>query len=365
MRVRPEISALPPYRPGGDTGPLHSADDPPLARLDNNEAPWPPFPEALAAIERAAHELNRYPDISCRPILEALSQCHGVPADRIVVGSGSVSLIRLLALVLLSPGDEVVVTAPPYPAYGVAGALMGALVRLVPARDGAPDLPAMLGEVSARTRLVFVASPHNPTGGIVTRRAMQDYLARVPDHVVTVLDQAYIEYSTDPEAADGRQHLDAGKPLAVLRTFSKVYGLAGLRVGYAFATPDLREALDRVRENFPLSSPGQAAAVASLARQDVVRQRSQATAAERARLRVLLDGLGIRYTPSEANFLFVDLRRDADRVCALLRRRGVLVRSGRVHGTPTWIRVTIGQPEDTRRFVDALKEALREVPEGS
>ena len=335
----------------------------PPVRLDNNEAPWPPFPEALAAIARAASELNRYPDITCRPILDALAAFHGVPVERIVVGSGSVSLIRLLALAVLSRGDEILVTTPPYPAYGVAGALMGAVVESVPARDGAPDLPALLTRISARTRLVFVASPHNPTGGIVKRRALEAYLARVPDHVVTVLDQAYFEYATDPEYADGREYLDTAKPLAVLRTFSKVYGLAGLRVGYAFATPGLRVALDRARENFPVSSVGAAAVIASLARPDLVRERVLATVAERARLRAMLEELGIRSAPSEGNFLFADLRRDAEEVCARLRQRGVLVRSGRAHGVPTWIRVTVGHPEDSERFCEALRHVLGEVPE--
>ena len=363
MRVRPEIAALPPYRPGTDHGELPRGAGEALVRLDNNEAPWPPFPEALDAIQRVAGGLNRYPEISCRDIVEALAAFHEVPVDGVVVGSGSVSLIRTLALVLLSPGDEIVVTTPPYPAYGVAGALMGANVQRVPAQGGAPDLEGMLARVGARTRLVFVASPHNPTGGIVRRRALEDYLARVPGHVVTVLDQAYLEYVTDPEYADGRQYLDAGKPLAVLRTFSKVYGLAGLRVGYGFATRELREVMERARENFPVSSLGQAAAVASLSRPDRVRERSQATATERARLRQLCDQLGLGYTPSEGNFLFVDVHREAKAMCAALRRRGVLVRSGDVHGAPTWMRVTVGGTEDIRRFVAALRESLAEVPE--
>jgi histidinol-phosphate aminotransferase len=366
MRVRPEIERLPAYRPGAEYAELvRDAGGRPLARLDNNEAPWPPFPAALEAIQRAAGDLHRYPDISCRGLLEALAACHDVPLDRIVVGAGSVSLIRMLALVLLAPGDEVVITTPPYPAYAMAARLMGATVRGVEARDGEPDLEAMAAAVGPRTRIVFVATPHNPTGGIVRRRALEAYLDRVPDHVVTVLDQAYQEFVTDPEGPDGRQYLGAGKPLITLRTFSKVYGLAGLRVGYGFATQDLREALDRARENFPLTSLGQAAAIASLGRQDLVRERGQATAAERARLRSLCQSLGVACPPSQANFVFADVRRDADQVSAALRRRGVLVRSGRVHGAATWIRVTVGTDDDTARFADALGQTLGEVPETS
>lgn len=362
--IRPEIQALPSYRPGVEFADLvREADGRPLARLDSNEAPWPPFPEAVEAIQRSAADLNRYPEISCRTLTRALADCHGVPAERIVVGSGSGSLIRAVALVCLGPGDEAVVATPPYPAYLVSAALMGAAVTRVPAQDGACDLMAMLDRVTERTRVVFVSNPHNPTGSIVRRAALEAYLGRVPGHVVTVLDEAYHEYAADPAYPDGRAYLDAGKPLLVLRTFSKVYGLAGLRVGYGFATPELRDALDRARENFPLSSLAQAAAVASLPRQDLVRERARATVAERGRLREACEGLGLRSTPSEANFLFVDVRRDASMVVAALRRRGVLVRSGQVHGTPSWIRVSLGWPEENRRFAEALARVLAEVPE--
>jgi histidinol-phosphate aminotransferase len=359
--VRPEILALPPYRAGVDAG----AIGPDVARLDSNEAPWSPFPDALEAMSRALRDLNRYPEIGNRDVIAALAACHGVPAERIVVGSGSVSLIRGLGLVLLRPGDEVIVTEPAYPPYGLTAALMGARVRSVPVRDGASDLEAILGAVTDRTRIVFVASPHNPTGGIVRRGPLARYLERVPPHVVTVLDEAYHEFVADPDYADGRAYLDAGKPLVVLRTMSKAYGLAGLRVGYGFATGEIHDALERARENFPLSALGQVAAVASLPRQDLVRERARVVVAERARLSALCDRLGLARTPSEGNFLFVDVRRDARAVVAALRRRGVLVRSGHVHGTPTWIRVSLGFPADDDRFAAALVEALAEVPEGS
>jgi histidinol-phosphate aminotransferase len=359
--VRPEIATLPPYRAGVDAG----AIGPGVARLDSNEAPWPPFPDAVEAMGRALRDLNRYPEIGSRDVIAALAACHGVPAERIVVGSGSGSLIRALGLVLLRPGDEVVVAEPSYPPYGLTAALMGARVRGVPVADGAPDLEAMLAAVTPRTRLVFVASPHNPTGGIVRRAPLERYLERVPAHLVTVLDEAYHEFVADPGYADGRAYLDAGKPVVVLRTMSKAYGLAGLRVGYGFATGEIRDALERARENFPLSTLGQVAAVASLPRQDLVRERARVVVAERARLGALCDGLGLRRTPSEGNFLFLDVRRDARAVVAALRRRAVLVRSGHVHGMPSWIRVSLGLPADGDRFAAALAEALAEVPESA
>jgi histidinol-phosphate aminotransferase len=360
--VRPEILTLPPYRAGVDAGEIGAG----LARLDSNEAPWSPFPDAVEAMARALPALNRYPDIGSRGVIAALADVHGVPAERIVVGSGSVSLIRALGLVLLRPGDEVVVADPPYPPYGVTAALMGARVRAVPvAADGAPDLEAMRAAVGPRTRLVFVANPHNPTGGIVRRPALERYLEELPGHVVTVLDEAYHEFVTDPAYADGRAYLDTGKPVVVLRTMSKAYGLAGLRVGYGFATGAIYDGLERARENFPLSALGQVAAVASLPRQDLVRERAGVVAAERARLGAVCDRLGVHYAPSEANFLFLDVARDARAVAAALRRRGVLVRSGHVHGRPSWIRVSFGFPEDDDRFAAALALVLAEVPAGA
>jgi histidinol-phosphate aminotransferase len=364
MLIRPEIENLPRYKPiikakKETVGP----DGRPLARLNANEGPWPPFPDALAAMDRTLAESNWYPDQSYLDLKLALSEVHGVDSSLISVGSGSANLIRLLTLVLLQPGDEVLVPWPPYPAHGLAVALMGAVVVRVPLRDGAPDLDVALDLVTPATKLVMICSPHNPTGSIVRRGPFEAFLDRLPEGVVTVLDQAYQEYVTDPEAVDGRAYLTGSKPVVVFRTFSKVYGLAGARSGYSFASEVIATAMERARETFTVSQIAVAASVASLRRQDLVRERAALNAIEREKLLEACDGLGLVTTPSEANFVWIDLRRNAKAVADALLRRGFMTRSGEVHDAPNHLRVTCGRPDENDGLIEALRAVLDEIPE--
>jgi histidinol-phosphate aminotransferase len=363
MLIRPEVQSLLRYSPGAKAGEeLRRLGLEKVAKLNSNEAPWEPFPEAVEAMQRALTRLNRYPDQSYCELREAIGEQYGVPAAQIAVGGGSGSLIKLLALVVLRGGDEVLIPYPPYPAHVVSAGIMGATVVRVPLADGACDLEALLELVTPQTRLAFICSPHNPSGGVVKRRDFEAYLERVPEHVLTVLDQAYQEFATDSQAVDGSVYLEAGKPLVVLRTFSKVYGLAGLRVGYGLSTPELSDAMRKAGETFAVSQLGVEAALASLRRPDLVRERVRANAEERQKLHQACDALGLEHTPSEGNFIFVDVRRDAKAVASALLRRGVMVRSGEVHDAPTSIRVTVGSPEENDAFLAALREVLAEVP---
>ena len=362
--IRPEIQSLPRYKPGvKGKKTLVGPDGKRIARLNANEGPWPPFPDALAAMQAALTESNWYPDLSYLDIKDALAELHGVDTARIVVGSGSAPLIRLLMLVLIRSGEEVLVPWPPYPAHGVAAHLHGGVVVRVPLREGACDMDAALAAITPRTRLALICSPHNPTGSVVGRRAFEDYLEHVPDHVVTVLDQAYQEFVTDPDAVDGRRYLEQAKPVVVFRTLSKVYGLAGIRTGYALATLELAEAMNKANETFSMSHLAVVASVASLKRQDLVRERVATIAAEREKLRRACDRLGLSYTPTEANFIWIEVRRSGKDVSDALLRRGFMVRSGEVHDSPRHIRVTIGRPDENDGLVAALGEVLSEIPE--
>ncbi len=368
MLIRPEIATLTQYKPGIRPTPemheLGATEDP--ARLNGNELPWPPFPEAIEAMTRGLAGLNRYPDQTYKDLREALSKLHGVPAGQILVSNGAVPLIRLIAEVVLRPDDEVFITWPPYPNYMVVTGLSNGVLRKVPAKDGAMDVRTVVDRISDRSRVVFMANPHNPTASIVPTEDLQWYFGQVPDHVLTVMDEAYIEFVTDPpNYPDMRAFLDLGKPVIGLRTFSKVYGLAGLRVGYAFGTQEIVDAINKAREVHILSSIAAEAAIASLTRQDLVRERVQKIVLERERLKKIVDGLGLTYTPSQANFLWIDVRRDSQAVFLELMRRGVLVRAGDTHSSPGWIRVTVGLPHENDRFAKAMDEVLEEVPQAT
>ncbi len=363
MVIRPEIDTLPEYKPGvRPVEEMRRLGITEAIKLNSNECPWPPFPEAIDAMQRALTRLNRYPDQSYRRIKEALSATYGVDASQICVGNGAGSLIRLVAEVTLRPKDEVLVAWPPYPNYLVAIGIKGASLRKIPVKDGATDLRATIDQISERSRIVFIANPHNPTGSIVPREELDWYFDRVPDHVVTVLDEAYFEFVTEPGYPDTRAFLNRGKALVGFRTFSKVYSLAGFRVGFAFATPELSNAMHKARETFIMNTLAVEAAVASLQRQDLVLERVQANAAGREQLKKACEELGLTYTPSQANFLFIDVQRDARAVTMGLLKHGVLVRSGEVHQSPTWIRVSVGLPEENQKFIAAFREVLTEVP---
>jgi len=364
MTIRPEILSLPRYKPAvKGKKQLVGPDGKRIARLNANEGPWPPFPEVIEAMQEAAREANWYPDLSFLDVKEALSQLHGVDLARIVVGSGSAPLIRLLMLITVRPGEEVLIPWPPYPAHGVAAHLHGGVVVRIPLRDGACDMDAMLGAITDRTRIALICTPHNPTGSVVGRHEFEEYLSRVPDHVVTVLDQAYQEFVTDEDAVDGRAYLDGPKPLIVFRTLSKVYGLAGVRSGYALATAELAEAMNKANETFSISQLAVVATLSSLKRQDLVRERVSIIATERAKLLRACDALGLTYTPSQANFVWIDTRRNSKELADAFLRRGFMVRSGDVHDAPQHIRVTIGRPEENDGLIDVFRAVLDEVRE--
>jgi histidinol-phosphate aminotransferase len=362
MLIRPEIDSLPAYKPGvKPTEELRRLGITEPVQMNLNEGPWPPFPDAIEAMQRELAGLNRYPDQGYTTLTNALAKTYGVDPRQIAVGNGSGSIIRLVAQVVLDRGDEVLMAWPPYPNYPVTVGISGAKAVRVPLREGAMDLRAAAASITERTRMVIVANPHNPTGSIVPKDELEWYFREVPDSVLTLLDEAYFEYIIEPGYPDTRAFLGAGKPLLGLRTFSKAYGLAGLRIGFGFATPDIADALNRARETFVVSSLAAAAATASLARQDLMRERVQTIVDGREWLLAQCRDMGLEHLPSQANFIFVNTRRPARDVHQAMMKRGILIRPGELHGSPTWVRITIGLPEENRRCADALREVLAEV----
>ena len=339
------------------------AQEEPLVRLASNESPYPPLPAVRAAIERQLGALNRYPDPSNSLLRQRLSDRYGVPASRIAIGNGSCDILLAAGEALLEPGAELVYAWPSFSVYPHLAAASGARAITVALDENERhDLPAMLREITVATRLVLVCNPNNPTSTAVALADIAELLAEVPPYVCVILDEAYCEFNTleDPDAS--LELLDAHPNLVLLRTFSKVHGLCGLRVGFALCgSEELPRALDQVRQPFFCNALAQAAAVEALAHQDAVEERVIRTVAERVSVDERLRALGIQPADSQANFCWFALggEREEEAILAGLAARGVLVRGGTALGSEVpALRVTYGLPEENRRFLEALEELL-------
>lgn len=333
-----------------------------VVKLASNENPLGPSPRAVEAARAALHRVHRYPDGPATALRTALARRLGVAEAQVVVGNGSTELIDLLARAFLGPEDNAVISEGAFARFAQVVRARNGRARLVPMRDRAHDLVAMRAAMDARTRLVYVANPNNPTGTWSRKAEVEALLADLPPDVLVVLDEAYFEYAEDPDYPDGVEWVRAGRPVAVLRTFSKVHGLAGLRVGYAVAAPEVVEAVDVVREPFNSNVPAQAAALAALEDTAHVRKTVELTRTERTRLAAALRERGLTVPPSLANFLYVDLGRDAGPVYRGLVAEGVIVRPLRAYGFDTALRISIGSPEENARLLTALDAVLAAAP---
>ena len=354
---RPAIRDLVPYEPGKPVEEVQrelGLDR--VVKLASNEGPFGPFPAALEAIARSAPELNRYPDGGAYRLRTALAELYGLRFEEVAVGAGSDGLVDGLSQIALDPGDEIVSGWPSFPSYSIDARKLGAVPKQVPLRDDRYDLEAMLGAITPRTKLVYVCHPNNPTGTMNTRAELDAYFDGVSDHVLTVLDQAYFEYIDDPDYADGiAEYLKEGRRVVVLRTFSKIFGLAGLRVGYALAPPAVVTALGKVRRAFDITTPAQEAALASLGDAQEVGRRRLENAAQRIEVERILREHGLEPAgPAVANFLYCDLGEDSRPLFEQLLREGVIVRPTHAFGSPTAIRVTVGTAEENAFLADAL-----------
>jgi len=340
------------------------AQEEPLVRLASNESPYPPLPAVREAIDRATSTLNRYPDPTNSLLRSRLSERYGIPGTRIAIGNGSCDILLAAGEALLEPGAELVYAWPSFSVYPHLAAASGArAVTVALDRGERHDLESMLREITVATRLVLVCNPNNPTSTAIPLEDIAGFLAEVPGHVCVIVDEAYCEFNLldDPDASIVL--LDAHPNLALLRTFSKVHGLCGLRVGFALCgSQELPRALDQVRQPFFCNALAQAAAVEALTHQDAVIDRVTRTVAERISVEERLRALGIQPAESQANFCWLALGEDRDEAQIMrgLHERGVLVRAGSALGSPTpALRVTYGLPEENRRFLDALSEVLQ------
>jgi histidinol-phosphate aminotransferase len=362
-RFRMSLAGIVPYQPGK---PIEEVQRElgleRVVKLASNEGPFPPFPAALEAMERLALELNRYPDGGAYALRTAIAQRHGVDVTEVVVGPGADGVIDLLSQATLEPGDEIVCGWPSFPSYVIDAAKLGAAAQKVPLREHTYDLDAMLDAIGDRTKLVYVCHPNNPTGTANGRDELRAFVAALPEHVLAVVDQAYFEYIDDPDYLDAVADLyDASGNVVVLRTFSKIYGLAGARVGYGIAPAEVVTATDKVRPAFHVSAAAQAAALASIGEEDELVRRRALNAEGRSVLESILREHGLEPVgPAFGNFVYVEVG-DARTVFDELLRQGVIVRPLEGFGAPSAIRISVGTPDELDVFRVALGHVLSSV----
>ena len=333
-----------------------------IAMMASNESPYPPVPAVVEAITKSLSGLNRYPDPTNAALRRKLADRHGVPATRIAIGNGSCDILLAAGEALLEPGAELVYAWPSFSIYPHLAAASGARAIEVPVdAEHRHDLEAMLKEVTVATRLVIVCNPNNPTSTALPLDEVAAFVADVPRHVCVILDEAYVEFSLLQDPDDSLALLDKHPNLVLLRTFSKVYGLCGLRVGYGLAgSEEFRTAVDQVRQPFFCNAAAQAAALEALNHQDEVARRVERNLAERIGLEEGLRELGIEPADSQANFLWLHLGEDRDEpeIVRELAQRGVLVRAGSALGREGALRVTVGTQAENERFLEALGALL-------
>jgi histidinol-phosphate aminotransferase len=370
VSARPAVAAMPVYRPGRNPADLAREIGVDRAvKLASNEVAFPPLPAVVQAIAATAGETNRYPDNGAAVLTRALAERYGVEPAQVATGCGAVTVCQQLAQAYNDPGSSIAFAWRSFEMYPLLAQVAGARAQQVPLVPGTPggaadthDLDGLAAAIDDTTRVVFVCNPNNPTGTAVRRPELERFLDAVPAQTLVVLDEAYREFVTDPDVPDGVELMRGRPNVAVLRTFSKAWGLAGLRVGYLLAEdPAVADAVRRTQVPFSVSSLAQAAAVAALASEPEVRERCAAVATERARLTGALRERGLPVADSQANFVWLPLGERAAEVAAALEARAVITRPFAGEG----VRVTVGIPEEDDVFLAALDDVLTSAPVGA
>lgn len=355
------VSAIQPYVPGKPVEELERElgirDS---VKLASNENPLGPSPLVLKEIindltnTKSSLSLNRYPDGNGYYLKQALSRRLSVSEDEIILGNGSNELIDIAARTFLQPGDEAVMAHPSFVVYPMATQAQGATAIQIPLKKYTHDLDAMADAITSSTKIVFIANPNNPTGTMNTKAEFERFMKRIPEGILVVCDEAYCEYVTKPDYPDSMKYLAQGKDILILRTFSKMYGLAGLRIGYGIGGKDIIGEMNKLRPPFNTSSIAQKAALWALQDESHLRRTREINEQGKTYLYKELDSIGMKYVPTEANFIFMPLEQDAHTLYTILLKQGVIVRPMGQHE----IRVTIGLPEENKRFIDALKKVM-------
>lgn len=354
MELREDLRDLKPYAPG--------KLKPGALKLASNENPLGPSPRGMEAVAEAVSRVHVYPDGASVALREALAETLGVSADRFLLGNGSDEVLTMIAGAYIRPGDNAVTADVTFSEYQFAVRLFGGSVLHAPLKDGAFDLTAVAERINPQTRIVFLCNPNNPTGGYFPQKALEAFLARIASSVLVVLDEAYCHYVEATDYPDSLKLLDRWPNLLVLRTFSKVYGLAALRVGFAVASPEIIRHLSVVKQPFNVGTLGQVAAKAALADRAFVEQSRKVNRAGLQFWQSAFKRLGLFFYPTQANFIAVRLDRDSQAVFGAMAEAGVTIRPLTSFGLSEWIRITIGTQEQNELCLKALEKALDTVP---
>ncbi|MDH4316937.1 MAG: histidinol-phosphate transaminase [Desulfobulbaceae bacterium] len=365
LNISYHIKEIVPYPPGkpleelerelGITGPI---------KLASNENPWGPSPKAVEAIAKNLSNIHRYPDGSGYYLTEAIAEKVGVSPTEIVLGNGSNEIIEFLVKAFIRSGDEVITSHPSFLMYQKFVQVRGGENIVIPLRELSHNLDAIQKAVTNRTRLIFLDNPNNPRGTIVPRKEFNDFLSHLPEEVVVVLDEAYVDFMRPEDRIDIHSliRIPENIPAVVsLRTFSKAYGLAGLRVGFGIMHPEIAQILHRVRQPFNINLLGQIGALASLSDDEHYNKTIQGTREGKEWLTGKIESLGLTVFPSHANFFLIDIFNDASVLYEAMLRKGVIVRAMKAYGFPNLIRLTVGNKEENQRFFTAFEQCLKEL----
>lgn len=358
------IASIHPYEPGKPIKELEREMGlRGIIKLASNENPLGPSRKAVRAIRRELLDLHLYPEGSSHYLIEKLSKELGLPKNQIVAGNGSNEIIELLARGFLSEGDEVISSDYSFLVYPILSQVCGAKYISVPMKDWRYDLHGILKAVTPRTRLIFIANPNNPTGTYVSKAEVTEFLSKVPSHVLVCFDEAYVDFVDQSDFPNTVEILKSGAPnVVILRTFSKAYGLAGLRVGYGLASPEITGYLHKIRQPFNVNSLAQTAAAAALGDRFFLWRTKRLVTSGRKYLMKYIEAMKLKALPSQANFILLDTGRDAQEVFQWLLKQGMIVRSMKAYGLTTWIRVTVGRRSQNAQFIKLLKKYFKQNP---
>jgi histidinol-phosphate aminotransferase len=361
MQPKPNIVHLPVYQPGKPVDDVkRELGLTEVIKLASNENPFGSSPKVKEAIALEVENISIYPDGAAVELTAALSSYHGVNSDQIIFGAGSDEIILMIARAFLVPGDETIMADQTFPQYKHNAQVENAVIIEVPLKEGTHDLFAMQQRITDKTKVIWVCNPNNPTGTINTMDEVEWFLSKVPAHVLVVLDEAYCEYIDNPSYPDGLMLLNKYPNVILLRTFSKIYGLASLRIGYGIGHPDVIRSINQVREPFNTSRFAQAAALAALQDEEFISHCREANKVGLAYFNSSFAELGLEAFPAYGNFIMVDVKRSGQEVFDALLRKGIIVRAG--HKLyPTHIRITVGSQEQNEKVIAALTAVLQEI----